>query len=172
MPDSLFEPGALALMRDAKAAGHRVGVLSNDAYSINDPAFFEGRPEFAGLDAFVDASDLGVRKPHPDTYLAAARALGVPPEAVVFLDDTPECVEGARAVGMFGIHVDPQANDAAFDRARELLGLARSRFCTLVGCRLPIQQAVMTHAGTAALAVSVSEAGGLGMLAIGRQSRP
>ncbi len=123
VPDSLFEPGALALMRDAKAAGRRVGVLSNDAYSINDPAFFEGRPEFAGLDAFVDASDLGVRKPHPDTYLAAARALGVPPEAVVFLDDTPECVEGARAVGMFGIHVDPQANDAAFDRARELLGL-------------------------------------------------
>lgn len=123
VPDSLVEPAAVALMRDTKAAGHRVGVLSNDAYSINEPAFFEGRPEFADLDAFVDASDLGVRKPHPDAYLAAAKALGVPPEAVVFLDDTPECVEGARAVGMFGIHVDPQVPGAAFERARELLGL-------------------------------------------------
>ena len=37
-----------------------------------------------------------MRKPQPDAYLAAAKALGVPPEAVVFLDDTPECVEGAR----------------------------------------------------------------------------
>jgi putative hydrolase of the HAD superfamily len=123
VPDSLVVPDAVALMREAKAAGRRVGVLSNDAYSINDREFFEGRPEFAGLDAFVDSSDLGVRKPHPDTYLAAAKALGVDPDVVVFLDDTPECVEGARAVGMFGIHVDPQAPTVAFDRARELLGL-------------------------------------------------
>jgi putative hydrolase of the HAD superfamily len=123
VPESLVVPDAVALIREAKLAGRRVGVLSNDAYSINDRSFFEGRPEFAGLDAFVDSSDLGVRKPHPGTYLAAAKALGVEPEVVVFLDDTPECVEGARAVGMFGIHVDPQAPSAAFDRARELLGL-------------------------------------------------
>jgi putative hydrolase of the HAD superfamily len=123
VPDSLVVPEAVALMREAKAAGHRVGVLSNDAYSVNEPAFFEGRPEFAELDAFVDSSDLGVRKPHPDAYLAAAKALGVEPDAVVFLDDAAENVEGARAVGMFGIHVDPQAMDPAVDRARELLGL-------------------------------------------------
>jgi NAD(P)H-dependent flavin oxidoreductase YrpB (nitropropane dioxygenase family) len=42
-------------------------------------------------------------------------------------------------------------------------------FCELVGCRLPIQQAAMTRVGTPALAAAVSEAGGLGMLAVGRQ---
>ena len=42
-------------------------------------------------------------------------------------------------------------------------------FCDLVGCRLPIQQAAMTRVATAALAAAVSRAGGLGMLAIGRQ---
>jgi hypothetical protein len=100
-----------------------VGVLTNDGYAINGPEWFQSRPEFADLDAFVDATDIGVRKPAAGAYLGASKALGVAPERVVFLDDTPECVLGARAVGMVGIHVDPQNRSPAFTRARELLGL-------------------------------------------------
>jgi putative hydrolase of the HAD superfamily len=124
VPDELFDPAAVALMRDARAAGRRVGVLTNDGYSFIGRQFFARRPEFAGLDAFVDATDVGVRKPAPGAYLAAAEALGVGPEAVVFLDDTPECVEGARRVGMVGVLVDPFDRTPAFDQARELLGLS------------------------------------------------
>ncbi len=40
-----------------------------------------------------------------------------------------------------------------------------NRFCALVGCSLPLQQAGMTRVATPALAAAVSEAGGLGMLA-------
>ena len=123
VPESLVVPEAVTLMRQARQAGKRVGVLSNDAYSINGPEFFTARPEFRDLDAFVDSSEVGVRKPAPEPYLAAAVALGVEPSHVVFLDDTPECVDGARRVGMFGIHVDPQAPSAAFDLAREVLAL-------------------------------------------------
>jgi len=123
VPDSLVVPEAVALMRKAKQAGKRVGVLSNDAYSINGPEFFENRPEFRDLDAFVDSTEVGVRKPAPEPYLAAAKALGVDATAVVFLDDTPECVEGARAVGMFGIHVDPVQPAPAFELAAEVLEL-------------------------------------------------
>lgn len=123
VPDALFDPAAVALMRDARAAGRRVGVLSNDAYTFIGRDFFAGRPEFAELDAFVDATEMGARKPAPEAYLAAADALGVVPQGVVFLDDTPECVVGARRVGMFGIAVDPFDRTPAFDRARALLGL-------------------------------------------------
>ncbi len=123
VPDKMFDQEALALMRDARAAGHRVGVLSNDAYSINGPEFFRNRPEFANLDAFVDSTDVGARKPAPEAYLAAAKALDVEPERIVFLDDTPECVEGARAVAMAGIHVDPLDRGPAFAHARRLLAL-------------------------------------------------
>jgi putative hydrolase of the HAD superfamily len=123
VPDELFDHEAVALLRDARAAGRRVGVLSNDAYAIQTRAFFDGRPEFDGLDAFVDASDVGVRKPAPDAYLVAAKALELATESVVFLDDAAENVEGARAVGMFGIQVDPGDATPAFDKARELLGL-------------------------------------------------
>jgi putative hydrolase of the HAD superfamily len=123
VPDELFDPAAVALMRDARAAGRRVGVLSNDAHTFIGREFFAARPEFADLDAFVDATDIGFRKPAPEAYLAAAEALGVPPEGIVFLDDTPECVEGARHVGMTGILVDPFDRTPAFKQARDLLAL-------------------------------------------------
>jgi putative hydrolase of the HAD superfamily len=122
--DMMIDPDAIALIRDARAAGRRVGVLSNDAYSIMGREFFAKRPEFAELDVFVDAVDLGVRKPDPQAYRRAADALGVPPERIVFLDDTPECVDGGRAVGIHAIQVDPADRRPAFDEARLLLGLA------------------------------------------------
>jgi FMN phosphatase YigB (HAD superfamily) len=123
VPDELFDQDAVALMRDALAAGTRVGVLTNDAYSFLGNEFFAGRPEFAALDAFVDSTEVGARKPAAEAYLAAAAALAVAPEGIVFLDDTPECVEGARHVGMIGILVDPFDRTPAFDRARRLLRL-------------------------------------------------
>jgi putative hydrolase of the HAD superfamily len=123
VPESLVVAETVALMKAAKRAGKRVGVLSNDAYSINGPEFFMARPEFRDLDAFVDSSEVGARKPAPEPYLAAAKAMKVDPSVVVFLDDTPECVEGARAVGMFGIHVDPMDVRPAVELAGELLGL-------------------------------------------------
>ena len=123
VPDRLFDPAAVALMDDARAAGHPVGVLSNEAHSFIGRDFFARRPEFADLDAFVDATDIGVRKPAPAAYLAAAEALGTPPDRIVFLDDTPECVEGARAVGMTAIRVDPYDRVPAFALARSLLAL-------------------------------------------------
>ena len=124
VPDELFDDDAVALMRDARAAGRRVGVLSNDAYAIQGRAFFDARPAFKELDAFVDASDIGVSKPEPDAYLVAAGALGLAADRIVFLDDAEANVEGARAVGMRGVQVDAGHATTAFDKARELLGLA------------------------------------------------
>lgn len=127
VPEATHDPEALALMHDARAAQHPVGILTNDAYSILGREHFASRPEFAELDAFVDAGDIGVRKPDVKAYLIAADALGVAPEDVVFLDDTPECAEGARAAGMVSILVDPLDRGPAFAQARMLLGLEPGR---------------------------------------------
>jgi hypothetical protein len=114
--------GALTLSgywdRVARRTGH------DDWRTIESREFFDARPAFEGLDAFVDASDIGVGKPEPDAYLIAAEALGLAAERIVFLDDAEENVEGARAVGMHGIQVDAGSASTAFDKARELLGLA------------------------------------------------
>ncbi len=45
-----------------------------------------------------------------------------------------------------------------------------NRFTELVGSRLPIQQAGMSGTATSTLAAAVSNAGGLGMIGVGRQS--
>lgn len=123
VPDELFDPAAVALMDDARLAGLPVGVLTNEAYTFIGREFFAARPEFAGLDAFVDSTEIGIRKPAPRAYLAAAEALAVPVDRIVFLDDTPECVEGARAVGMTALLVDPADRTPAFTQARHLLAL-------------------------------------------------
>jgi FMN phosphatase YigB (HAD superfamily) len=123
VPDLMLDEGAVTLMRDARDASKRVGVLSNDAYDFLGRDFFANRPEFAALDAFVDASELGTRKPAAEAYRHAAKALGVEPNHVVYLDDTPEMVDGAIDVGMTAIHVDTLDRRPAFALARQLLGL-------------------------------------------------
>ena len=124
-PETLFVPAAVELIGDADASGVPVGVLTNHAYDIVGREWYASRPELASLRMFIDAADIGYPKPDPQGYLIAAEQLGVAPVDVVFLDDTPECVEGARAVGMTGIVVDPSDRQPAFDEARRLLGIDR-----------------------------------------------
>jgi HAD superfamily hydrolase (TIGR01509 family) len=62
---------------------------------------------------FSAAEHVARGKPHPDIYLHAARALGVPPGEVLVLEDTPTGVKSARAAGMTviglcaGLHCGP-----------------------------------------------------------------
>lgn len=77
-----------------------LGLLTNDAADWLGPDWQEGwylRDHFV---AVVDAAVEGVRKPDPRIYRRAAEAIGLPPEACLFVDDLPVNVEGARAVGM------------------------------------------------------------------------
>ncbi|MGH9134450.1 MAG: HAD-IA family hydrolase [Ilumatobacteraceae bacterium] len=124
-PQRFSDPDAVALMSDAREAGFQVAVLTNDGVSITGRQFFESRPEFQALDAFVDARAFDQPKPLPESYLRTARVLGVDPSEVVFLDNTPDCVEGARDVGMTGVLVDPLDKLPAFDRARQLLRIGQ-----------------------------------------------
>ncbi len=119
----VFATDALALVDEARAAGVKVGILSNDLYRASTREWVASRPEFAKFDVLVDCTDFGERKPAPGPYLKAAADFGLPPEEIVFLDDTPYCIEGARAVGMVAVPVDPLARAHAFDLARRFVGL-------------------------------------------------
>ena len=71
----------------------------------------------------VDASVTGVRKPDPRAFGAAARALGLPPGRIVFLDDMPWNVAAAAQAGLLAVRVPPGGPGPAVDTARDLLGL-------------------------------------------------
>ncbi len=51
------------------------------------------------------SSDLGARKPDPEAFLLVARRMGFEPGEVLFFDDTPGNVDGARAAGMQSVLV-------------------------------------------------------------------
>ncbi len=122
--DEFVHPAAAELIRDARSAGLRIGALTNDGVGISGHSFFENVPTIAGLDAFCDAQQYG-GKPAPEAYLHAAAELGVDPGAVIFLDDMAYCVDGARAVGMYAVLVDPIRRHHAFDEARGLAGIGQ-----------------------------------------------
>ena len=125
----VFADDALALVDEARAAGVKVGILSNDLYKASTREWVASRPEFAKFDVLVDCTDFGERKPAAGPYLKAAADFGLPPDEIVFLDDTPYCIEGARAVGMIAVPVDPLARSHGFDLARRLVGLTPPTHC-------------------------------------------
>jgi putative hydrolase of the HAD superfamily len=123
LPHRFGDPAAYDLMAEARQAGYKVGVLTNDGVGISGADFFAGIPEFQALDAFVDARAGGTAKPDPEPYLRAASELGVEPERIVFLDDAQVCVDGAERVGMTAVLVDPLDKQVAFSLTRSLLRL-------------------------------------------------
>ncbi|WP_205512904.1 HAD family hydrolase [Longitalea arenae] len=53
--------------------------------------------------AIVSADDVQISKPHPETYLKAARLLGVDPANCLVFEDAPKGVEAAQNAGMSSV---------------------------------------------------------------------
>jgi putative hydrolase of the HAD superfamily len=120
--------GTVELMTDAKAAGLRVGALTNDMTAFHGPEWIARQEHLKLFDVIVDASLTGVMKPDPAAFRGGIEALGLPAEQIVFLDDMPWNVDGARQAGMTAVRVPWDDPAPAIDTARDLLGLgSRSR---------------------------------------------
>jgi putative hydrolase of the HAD superfamily len=115
-------PDTLACLRALRARGLRLAVLTNfELPSIHltlrhagiDPALF---------DTLLSSASLGTYKPDMRAYLAAAEALGLPPAACAFVDDLPENVQAAHALGMRAWLIDRR--DDASDDPQSIRGLS------------------------------------------------
>ena len=51
------------------------------------------------------SSEIGLRKPEPEAFMAVAAAIGTPPERILFFDDSQVNVKGARQVGLAAVLV-------------------------------------------------------------------
>lgn len=112
-------PGAYDFVRDCKAAGYRVYILSNAS-----DLFFTYFNNFSPLDWFdgavVSCQEL-LLKPEPEIYRRLFRRYGLKPEESFFIDDREANVRGGEALGMPG-HVFQ--ND--YPELRRILGLHSS----------------------------------------------
>jgi putative hydrolase of the HAD superfamily len=52
------------------------------------------------FDRVFVSSEMGRRKPSRESFEHVAHEIGLPPVSILFLDDTPENIDGARAAGM------------------------------------------------------------------------
>jgi len=111
----------IELMTDAKAAGLRVGALTNDMTAFHGSEWVARQEHLKLFDVIVDASLTGVMKPDPRAFRGGAQALGLPAGQIVFLDDMPWNVDGARQAGMTAIRVPWEDPAPAIDTARDLL---------------------------------------------------
>ncbi len=119
--------GTLDLMTDVKAAGLRLGALTNDMTAFHGPEWVARQEHLKLFDVIVDASLTGVMKPDPRAFRGGAEALGLPPQQIVFLDDMPWNVEAARGAGLVAVRVPWDDPGPAIDTARNLLDLPSRR---------------------------------------------
>ena len=112
-------PDALSVVRAMRAWGLKTAVVSS---SRNCPAILEAAHMADLFELRLDggmAADLKLKgKPAPDTFLAAARQLGVPPQRAVVIEDALVGVQAGRAGG-FGLVVGV-ARRAQADEAQAL----------------------------------------------------
>lgn len=110
-------PGVEALLHALRAAGVTTGVLSNTNDVHWREQFHGDRGQPPRLRAPVDHPHgshlLGVRKPARAIYDRFAQAVRIEPAALLFFDDLPDNVAGARAAGWRAERIDPTGDTVA-----------------------------------------------------------
>lgn len=120
-PNKAVRPEALATVRKAKAAGCRVGVLSNELELFYGSEAMSRLAILEDIDCLVDCSWSDVLKPAPEAYVRALRDMGTDASRTVFVDDQPRNVAGARDVGMIAVAFDVRDPRGSFRAAERLL---------------------------------------------------
>lgn len=110
----------------------KVGCITNNMKTGANPSMAsskEGAEATAAIfplfDHIIQSAEAGVRKPDPRIYLMMCDALGVEPEACVYLDDLGVNCKPAAALGMTAIKV---ANETQLlDDLEQAVGLTFAR---------------------------------------------
>ena len=90
----------LELMRRLKAAGKKIGILSNMPPDFYEQLYVPRAAEYRALaDAEVISGLVKMYKPAKPIYDLMSQRIGLPPERLLFLDDVPSNVEAARSYG-------------------------------------------------------------------------
>jgi FMN phosphatase YigB (HAD superfamily) len=90
----------LALMKDLKAIGKKIGILSNMSEDFHERLFAPRCAEHRALaDAEIISGFEKLVKPDRPIYDLAAERIGIAPGDLLFLDDTESNVLAARKWG-------------------------------------------------------------------------
>ncbi|GIU91127.1 MAG: haloacid dehalogenase [Acidimicrobiia bacterium] len=100
--DEVVRPEVAGLVRSVE----RTAALTNDLIRFHGRRWVERMHIFRLFDPMIDLSFDRHRKPAPQAFEKALRALEVEPDAVLYVDDQPANVTAARAAGMDAVLFD------------------------------------------------------------------
>jgi len=113
-----LKTSVVPVVAQLRAAGHRMGVLSNTCACHWEHCVRRFRILTVLFDVTALSYQIGHVKPDRAIFLAAAELAGTPPASVFFVDDTPGHVEGARAAGFDAVSFTSTPQLVADLRAR------------------------------------------------------
>ena len=111
-------PPMIELMRELKAEGYRMAMLTNNVREW-EPLWRPMLPVDEIFETVVDSAFVGCRKPEPRIYEMTLERIDMPAESCLFIDDLAPNCEGARAVGLSAVHF--RDNEQATDEIRAAL---------------------------------------------------
>jgi putative hydrolase of the HAD superfamily len=111
----------IELMRETKARGYRMGLLTNNVREW-EPLWRSILPVDEIFEVVVDSGFVGLRKPDPEIYELTLERLGrIGAEECLFIDDVDINCDAARALGMTAVHY--RDSDQAIGEIRDALVL-------------------------------------------------
>ena len=93
-------PGMAELVRELRALGYGIYLLSNASSALN--LYFERIPGSECFDGKLVSADVKLMKPFPEIYELLYSRFGLNPEECWFVDDNAANIEIARMTGMNG----------------------------------------------------------------------
>jgi putative hydrolase of the HAD superfamily len=108
----------IALMRELKASGKRMAMLTNNVREW-EPLWRSMLPVDEIFETVVDSGFVGARKPEARIYEMTIERLRLAPEVCLFIDDLEHNIDGARKAGMNAVHF--RDNEQAIAEIRERL---------------------------------------------------
>ncbi|HET7573530.1 MAG TPA: HAD family phosphatase, partial [Solirubrobacterales bacterium] len=112
-------PPMIELMRELKAAGYRMAMLTNNVREW-EPLWRPMLPVDEIFETVVDSGFVGCRKPESKIYELVLDRVSLPAESCLFVDDIEVNCEGAEKAGMTAVHF--RDNEQAIDEIRAALG--------------------------------------------------
>jgi putative hydrolase of the HAD superfamily len=111
-------PQMIELMRELKASGYRMAMLTNNVQEW-EPWWRPMLPVDEIFETVVDSGFVGCRKPESKIYSLTLERISMPAEACLFVDDILVNCEGAEKAGMTAVHF--QDNEQAIADVRAAL---------------------------------------------------
>lgn len=105
-------PGAVELVKSAQARGFQLAVVTN-AMRLNAEAMLGAIGLRDAFELLVIGEECANGKPHPDPYLEAMKAFGLPPDRCIAFEDSPSGMRAAAASGAYSVGVRSALSDDA-----------------------------------------------------------